>query len=493
MLEFEDKHVHTTVKIARQILRGTVVGHPDANIRREALMIASAAAAMCGTSVHIVCHSDVIARQSHQAAENMLGTLGIRCVHITENSDHDTRAEGYKQPIVFASATRLAQDFLRDQVGLSGRGSGFRGCVARLGSRSGSLTTFLPEYRTAFVQDADLVMIGASHTVRFADFTQEDIGRVTADQAFAIISTLERDIHYSIDPETCRVMLTDAGAKRVETFALLFSGPWADKNWRERTIFAALTIRDLFEPDVDYSVVQGSVLLNRFKQPAKESPSISELVAAKESLPGRRGVPYYGDTTKLLRSYSLVGGIGTCLSELRSDFQDNYGIKLFVYSRSRPNKTPTLFSDEKSLLFAIKSDRAHQSELTAWIPTAEDVDKVIATIELKNIIVGDQIFACELELFDIVQIGAAPIGWENRLTSLFANVNIHAYASPDDGLFAVLGKDHPDIAAWRKHPTPARYRAAQAARAEATKVQRQANNKSEAYFERILGFVGDQR
>jgi hypothetical protein len=246
----------------------------------------------------------------------------------------------------------------------------------------------------AFVQDTDLVMIGAPHTVRFAEHTEEDIGRVTADQAFAIISTLERDIHYSIDPATCRVMLNETGAERVETFALLFNGPWADQIWRERTIFAALTIRDLFQPDVDYSVVQGSVHLNRLKQPAKESPSISELVAAKELLPGRRGIPYYGDTAKLLRSYTLVGGTGTYLSELRDEFRDHFGIKLCVYTGRKLYKLPMLYSDQSALLFALKPERLHQSGTIVWIPSVEDVDKVSRAVEFQNMIVGDQIFAC---------------------------------------------------------------------------------------------------
>ncbi|KEO50938.1 hypothetical protein TP2_13700 [Thioclava pacifica DSM 10166] len=461
--------------------------------RADALILAACARALAGEKVHVITHHETRARSLSERAEAALLELGLDCAAIGDADDIDTRTQGYARPIVFATFGRLAQDRLRDRVEIAAQAASLRTSVRRLSYRAALLPALMPHRAAALVDDADLVLIERPRPVRFAAENTISLGRIYADQAFAILASLIRDRHYTIDPVTSRIRLEQSGEMRIETFAVLFGGAWADPDWREETVLAALAVRDLFTQPRDYRVENGRIELRRGSAEGGLEPSIPDLIAAKEGLLGGFGVAHLADMRRTLSAYDSLGGTGLGLARYREELRKGHGLRVSGQSGAASHfpSTPSVFATRAQARDALAGLLVTPEHSLIWAPNPEDAAELPPQIAACNLLTGDEIFSCEALPAVLVQTGAAPAGWELRLRASFPHAQHFAFASPEDGVFGALEESDPARARMRAAPDATSYRAAQEALARALKAQRLSLLRSQSYFDRILSFLGD--
>jgi len=475
---------------ASVMLRGHIADVPDPDNRADALIVAAAALAESGGRVHVISLSDAKSNVLAKRAEPLLGGLGLSYAAIPDDADHDARQQAFRSAVVFASATRIAQDRLRDQIAVGAERSVARRHVQRLSARGDRPLPLLPTETDALVDDADLLMLEAIRDVRLAESEDPHSGRMHADQAFAVLSTLEWDSHYSIDSTTLRIRLTPAGKERLETFAILFGGAWTDPAWREETIHAAIAIRDLYKRNADYRIENGAIILCRASAGHSAEPSISDLIAAKEGVRSGIGTAHFSDTRQIFRAYPFVGGAGAFLGGLRDEFMASYGKRV---RGSRPLPTPLeprVFRTRSDLLAA--AARLDLDPLTDWLwaPTPQDASDIPVSPGHCRVLVGEEIFAQVTRPRVLVQLGAAQGTWEGRLVTGFLAAT--ALVSAEDGLWRVVEDDDPKLKRFTEDPTAESYREVQLVAAVMMRRRRLAHIRSMKYFEKVMSFVGGQ-
>lgn len=486
-----DGSVASVAVAATALLRRRAVEMSDPRCRADALIVAAAALAETGRRVHVVSLSGAKSMHLAERAGDTLRRLGLAFEAVADDADLDARSQAFRKPVVFASVARLAQDWLRDQVEASRGSRGARGHVRRLGARKDQLPALLPADADALVDDADLAMLEAVRPVRFAGEADPGLGRICADQAFAILSMLVRERHYSIDPATLRIRLTAEGRERVATFAMLFGGAWADPGWREETIHAAIAIRDLFRSETDYRVENGTVILNRAVSGARVEPSIPDLVAAKEGLRSGTGLPHLSDTRRMFLGYARLGATGMGLGELRDELALAYGLRVSGRGAQATPAPPSVHRDRGALIAALAGWRGDPEHTWAWAPAPEDAADLPGDLRACRLLAGDELFAATGAPGLIVQVGAAPRSREARIAAAFPAAGHAAFVSPDDALWRIFEQRAPALERLRASPGVASYRAAQAALADASRKRRMAHLRSVKYFDRVLSFLGE--
>ncbi|MCL7466540.1 hypothetical protein [Phaeovulum sp. NW3] len=471
-------------RAAAAMLSGRLAELSEARDRTDALLLAAAARALAGEKVHVVTQCEARAKTLGARAAGFLDGLGLGHTALADGADLDTRSAAYARPVVFASLGRLAQDRLRDRVEGAARRTQALGSVRRLSGRAALLPPLMPPRAAALVDDADLVLIERPRPVRFAPENAIALGRVYADQAFAILSSFLRDQHYAIDPVTARIRLTPIGEMRAETFAVLFGGAWNTPAWRNETLLAALAVRDLFTPPGDYRIENGAVVLRRGTGQGGIEPSIPDLIAAKEGLPGGLGIAHLADARRTLAAYDSLGGAGLGLLDYRAELRKGHGLR--IWGRATRPARP------QHRVFATRSDLVHAlgglllpPDALIWAPTRADADRMPPS--RVRVITGDALFHSDAAPSVVVQAGAATPAWELRLRSSFPQARHFGYVSAADGLFSL--PEAGDTAFVR--PDLRSYRAAQAAVARQLAAQRLAALQSQGYFDRILGFLGE--
>ena len=471
---------------------GQIVENHDTTVRQDALIVAAATLASRGVAVHVATLSN--SHADELLACHDLAKLRLTAVAIADSATLDERLAAYTANIVFATASRLARDRLRDQVVGVERGAGLRGAVRNLAHRSDVMPFLMPEHRALLVDNADLVMLATLHSVNFASESEPPAGRMLAAQAFEAIQRMLPGVHYVVEAATGRFALTKEGQERLLTYAALFGGPWSDPDWRQETVMSALFVRDKFARGKDYEVENEQVSLSRSHGRHSGGPSIPDLVAAKERLNASPRSLHLWDTRRLISSYGRIGGVGMYLSDYGRELKRIYGLRTKVRRGVVPAPVPPRILSSRSAATDAAAELAPFPDGTIlWTPTESEVGIVPTALQGLPLYRGIDILGAPPETPLIVQLGAAHRAWEARLPTRCPNARIAAFVSPEDGVFSSVA-DHADVTALsRADARTSGYRRAQRRAEAAAADNRMRHVRSEDYFDRILSFIGDTR
>lgn len=478
------------VRAALAMLAGKYMVRQGPDAQRNIALIAAAAAAMEGRQVHLVQLSAANAAATARGFGPVAARLGLTLATLDEDADLDTRIAAYGSDVVIASANRLTRDLLRERITHGQRSRGVRAAISRLGARDANERLIWPDRVTGIVVDADLMFFESPRPVAVADEMDREKGRVLADQAFVLISEMQRDVHYFIDTTTRRVRLTDKGRSRIETYTTLFGDAWLDSDWCETTVLAAITVRDLFAPGSDYAVEGGGIQLTRGATRIADGPSIPDLIAAKEALPSKRGELHLADVRRLMASYAVLGATGHWVPGLEKGLAAGFRMEPAKARPSARRPIPAeFFRDQGDAATALKGRLARLgAPVTVWTPVAVDV----AGPELAEPpVVGIDLFAAPPVTAHLFQLGAAPAHWEERLEHLAPGLRIERFLSATDPWFERLPAEAEARTAFAAKPNLTTYAAAQDAEAQLRHQKRMAALASDSFFDRILAFTGD--
>ena len=235
--------------------------------------------------VHVLTANDYLARRDARWMAPLYQLLGLTVGWVEQGMDLAARQAAYSRDVTYASATEVGFDFLRDQT------------------RRKPEDLVQPPFGLALVDEADSILIDEARIPLVIAGEAEGRARFLG-RADRAVRDLEGPAHYETVDGGSRVVLTEAGAARVE--ARLGCGSLFDPG--NASLLAALSqalhAHVLLRKDVDYLVKEAEiVLIDAFKGRSAETrrwpEGLQAAVEAKEGLEARRPSRVLGSMTTI--------------------------------------------------------------------------------------------------------------------------------------------------------------------------------------------------
>lgn len=297
--------------------------------------LAAALHAFAGRRVDIVTVNDYLARRDVAAMAPFFARLGLDTASITHEMVADERREAYQADVVYATATELGFDFLRDNLAMD-PGEQVR-----------------RERPVAIVDEVDSVLIDEARTpmvISGAVKPRPGLCRAVNSLARAFYAQVREGEHFTLERTLGQVHLTTAGQDLMEELlgrgTLLGEGESlydADKLQLLNHLDAALRAHKLFRRDVDYLVNDGAVEVidaqtGRTMPGRRWSEGLHQAVEAKEGVEIRPDSRVLASISpqNFFRGYEHLSGMtGTADTEAR-EFIEIYGLEVMVIPTHRP-------------------------------------------------------------------------------------------------------------------------------------------------------------
>ena len=299
--------------------------------------------ALSGEGAHLVTVNDYLARREPQWYGTALDLLGMRLGVIQNGgaaylysseqvSDQSSmehlievnRRAAYEADITYGTNNEFGFDYLRDNM------------VPTEADRVQGRRHF------AIVDEADSVLIDEARTPLIISGRQAD--DLSLYPRFrALVPSLDRDVHYTIEERTRSVHLTEAGIALLER-GLGIDNIFSEENFRlTRYMEAALKAHIIFQRDRDYVVNNGQVVIvdeftGRLMEGRRWSDGLHQAVEAKEGVQIQQESVTYATITlqNFFRLYETLAGMtGTAVTDAE-EFHEIYKLDVLVIPPHRP-------------------------------------------------------------------------------------------------------------------------------------------------------------
>ena len=299
--------------------------------------------ALSGEGAHLVTVNDYLARREPQWYGTALDLLGMRLGVIQNGgaaylysreqvSDQSSmehlievnRRAAYEADITYGTNNEFGFDYLRDNM------------VPTEADRVQGRRHF------AIVDEADSVLIDEARTPLIISGRQAD--DLSLYPRFrALVPSLDRDVHYTIEERTRSVHLTEAGIALLER-GLGIDNIFSEENFRlTRYMEAALKAHIIFQRDRDYVVNNGQIVIvdeftGRLMEGRRWSDGLHQAVEAKEGVQIQQESVTYATITlqNFFRLYETLAGMtGTAVTDAE-EFHEIYKLDVLVIPPHRP-------------------------------------------------------------------------------------------------------------------------------------------------------------
>jgi|GEM_PF-2517729 len=311
-------------QVASALLNQRVVEMDTGEGKSIAVAMAGAAAALCGSPVHIMTSNDYLAQRDAQYFSPVFDQLGIQVASVLDIDPIENHHVGYAADICYGTARTFAFDYLRDQKHLATQ------------SNSGPAgTTSLRGLCCAIVDEADSVLLDeATMPLVLAQSESDPNAKSRLWQAIDLAARLQEGSEFTLVRASRRAELTEYGRQAVAALASDYSEDWLNSRHRIELITQALTATRLLTRDVDYVVRHGEIAIvdpntGRIAQGRQFPGEVHGLVAVKERLnPPAPTRPTTGLTyPRFFARYHHLSGVSATVCSARTDFKFLYGLK----------------------------------------------------------------------------------------------------------------------------------------------------------------------
>lgn len=328
--------------------------------------LAATVRALAGKGVHIVTVNDYLARRDGAWMGQVYYALGLSVGVVTsagsylydpshvpteEDATRDAegsfrvfydylrpvhKAEAYAADITYATNNELGFDYLRDNTAYD---------KAQLVNRRG--------YAFAIIDEIDSILIDEARTPLIISGPTADTERFYEKFA-SIVSSFEKDVHYTVDEKQHAVQITEEGITKAEA-ALGLENLYTEGGMRyAHHLDTAVRAVALYRKDKEYVVKDGEVVIvdeftGRLQPGRRWSEGLHQAVEAKEGVPIRKETRTYASVTfqNYFRMYEALAGMtGTGLSS-EEEFFTVYGLEVVAI----PTNRPVLRKDHDDLIF----------------------------------------------------------------------------------------------------------------------------------------------
>ncbi|MBI5335598.1 MAG: hypothetical protein HZB72_13620 [Burkholderiales bacterium] len=294
----------TQLMAAAAMLGGQLAEMATGEGKTLAMALAAAVAARAGAPVHVVTANAYLAARDAAWLTPFYAALGLRVAALRPGEDEAQRRAAHGHHVVYATASELAFDHLRDHLACpaltGGPGGALRHHLRALGARApqgtaedgqaprgllgraqaphgtaagtpvgppatrgprdgtpappGEARPLLPGLCVALLDEADSILLDeAGVPLVLSRQRPHAARRAFLWQALALARQLG-PAHYGLDATARRAWLTEAGQQAVAELSAAWGGPWLRRRYREEALATALTALHLCRRDVHYLV-----------------------------------------------------------------------------------------------------------------------------------------------------------------------------------------------------------------------------------------------
>ncbi len=383
---------------AFELLNGRLVEMDTGEGKSLAILLAAATAALARVPTHVITSNEYLAVRDAEAAQRVLGALGLRASAIRNAMTATERREAYACDVVYATAQEIGFDCMRDRQQID--------AARRSAPSSAPPMLVLRGLCLALVDEADSVLLDHAQTpLVLAESSNEGLPVATAQAAWRFVAGLRAGADYQLDLQDRRVDIEPAVMKRLPHELTTLGDPRV----QAAALRDALTARHALQPDVHYLVEDGDVVLldqntGRKLPGTVWSRGLQQMVHIKEGLAAPRATRTAMQITlqTLLSRYLLLAGISGTLSESRAALW-------FFYRLAVRRIEPRLPSQRRQLGVRLYAHRTQQ--LTAVAARAQALaaqgravlvgtDSVAAADQISNALKARNIAHCLLTARD---------------------------------------------------------------------------------------------
>lgn len=316
--------------------------------------------ALSGKGVHVVTVNDYLARRDAEWMGRLYRFLGLQVGVVVAGQSAEEKKAAYQADITYGTNNEFGFDYLRDNMAFS---------IEEKAQRP---------LNFAIVDEVDSILIDEARTPLIISGAAEDSSKMYQ-EINALIPSLEKgEINeedgeptgdFTIDEKSRQVELTEAGHEKVEELLLsrgllkegesLYSA--ANLSLLHH-VHSGLRAHHLFQPDVDYIVQNGQVVIvdehtGRTMPGRRWSEGLHQAIEAKEGLKIQAESQTLASTTfqNYFRLYDKLAGMTGTADTEAFEFRQIYGLDVVVIP---PNK-PIQRIDYNDLVYLTQEEKFH--------------------------------------------------------------------------------------------------------------------------------------
>ncbi|NDY43064.1 preprotein translocase subunit SecA [Dissulfurirhabdus thermomarina] len=297
--------------------------------------------ALTGRGVHIVTVNDYLARRDAEWMGRIYRFLGLEVGVILSDMDEAARKAAYAADVTYGTNNEFGFDYLRDNMKYA-----LEDMVQR-------------DFHYAIVDEVDSILIDEARTPLIISGPSEESTDLYY-RVNAVIPSLKKEVHYTIDEKARTSTLTEEGVALCEK--LLGVDNLYDPTQAEllHHVQQALKAHTLFKRDVDYIVKDGQVVIvdeftGRLMPGRRYSEGLHQALEAKEGVKIESENQTLASITfqNFFRMYDKLAGMtGTAETEA-AEFQKIYNLEVVVI----PTHKPMIRKDFPDVVFRTRREK----------------------------------------------------------------------------------------------------------------------------------------
>ncbi len=325
---------------------------------------------------HIITVNDYLVRRDEEWLKPIYQFCGVSVGYVTAEMKPLDRRREYGQDITYATSKEVLADFLRDRLQLGGLTDPTRRLIRGMLSPqfAGRDQLVMRGLDTAIVDEADSILIDEAVTplIISTPHKNEDL-REASVIASEIVSELEEQEDFELDPRYKEVHLTPRGIERLAERCQKYSGLWRGHDRRSDLIRQALTARHFFLKGRQYILENGKVVIvDEFT--GRPMPQRSWKQGLHQAIEAKEGIDLSDPTEtiarlsfqRFFRLYRRLSGMSGTAREAADELWQIYKLPVVSIPTNRPcireHWPDRVFEDEESKWQAIAAEieRLHQ-------------------------------------------------------------------------------------------------------------------------------------
>ena len=217
-----------------------------------------------GRGCHIITVNDYLAKRDAEWMNAVYSFCGLSVGYVEGPMEPPARRAAYLADITYATNKEVAADFLRDRLALGRKRDLPVALLSKIADRAGRGPDHLVMrgLEMAIVDEADSVLIDEAVTPLIISSDAPNPEQIEAfSQAAAMASQLQPKRHYRINHRYRDVDLTPAGRSAIANMAEQAGGVFKGIRRREELVTQALSARELFLLDKQYTIQEDKVVI----------------------------------------------------------------------------------------------------------------------------------------------------------------------------------------------------------------------------------------
>jgi preprotein translocase subunit SecA len=315
--------------------------------------------ALTGRGVHVVTVNDYLAKRDSEWMGQLFTFLGLTVGLVTSENKgfdggFDSKRHAYGADITYGTNNEFGFDYLRDNMATH---------ISQMVQRP---------YYFAIVDEVDSILIDEARTPLIISGRLEQSAEIYQLMA-RLAPMLVVDEDYTLEEKSKSVVLTEEGIDRIQEL-LQIEDLFDPQHHLAHHVLQALRAYTLFQPDVDYVVKDGQVMIvdeftGRIMDGRRWSDGLHQAIEAREQVAIQDESQTLASITyqNLFRLYpKLAGMTGTAMTE-EAEFGKIYNLEVTTIPTNREdvrnNQSDLIFKTQDIKGFKIVEDVVEQHQL----------------------------------------------------------------------------------------------------------------------------------